>query len=207
MNKIVLIGDIVASKKIAQRKALQERLASALAALNEHNPNLASRYTITLGDEFQAVFHTAESLFYETIQILSAAFPEKIRFSFGVGTILTEINYEQALGMDGPAFYQARDGVNELKESDCLYRICGLAYPHLELLNQSLCLFSHTCRNWNLNRFQILARLQQGSAVQEIAQELNISDKAVYKNIAMGNLETVQALFKEIAAIINEGLG
>ena len=79
MKRIVLIGDIVSSKQITDRALIQERLAAALEELNNRqDPDLASPYTITLGDEFQAVFDSADALFCDAISILLALHPEQV---------------------------------------------------------------------------------------------------------------------------------
>ncbi len=204
MNHLVLIGDIVASTKISLREKTQENLNDILNKLNINNPNLASRYTITLGDEFQAVFSNANTVFFECMEILSAVYPEKIRFSVGVGKIVTRINYEQALGMDGPAFHFARHGIDELKGSGYLFNILGLEYPHIGLLKESLYLISYTCKQWNQNRLRTFASMYKNEDVQKIAGNLHITDKAVYKTMAAGNLSNIQRLLNEITLIINE---
>jgi hypothetical protein len=206
MNYIALIGDIVSSKLLSERRHVQERLRGVLETLNTDNPSLASRYTITLGDEFQAVFKTADRIFYDSLEILAAVYPVRIRFSVGVGEILTDINYAQAIGMDGPAFYHARQGVDELKSSACLYNLVGINTQSARLLKIALCMFSHVSRTWKLNRLQILSLLCKQHSVQEIAASLRISDKAVYKNISAGDLETIKALLAAAATLVNEGL-
>ena len=51
---IVLIGDLIGSRKIRNRGEIQERLRDVLAQLNErYSSMLASRLMLTLGDEFQ----------------------------------------------------------------------------------------------------------------------------------------------------------
>ena len=55
MNYISLIGDIVNSRGIKSRDTFQKKLDSELKKINKENPNLLSPYTLTLGDEFQAM--------------------------------------------------------------------------------------------------------------------------------------------------------
>lgn len=221
MNYLVLIGDIVASKSIASRGITQDNLSTVLNHLSATNPNLVSPYTITLGDEFQAVFSNADSVFYETLEILSAVYPEKIRFSFGLGEIHTKINQKIALGMDGPAFYNARDGIIKLKNSGDLYIIEGLSNPYKNLIQESISLYSFTCKNWNKNRLQVFTSLcskekfqnmgfefqnSERALYKNIAKELQISERSIYKNIAMGNFQNINRLLIEITKAINEDL-
>ena len=114
---IALVGDIVASREMSERIAFDERLLSTLGERSDLNPNVVSRYTL-IGDDVQAVFSGASSLFSDAVSILSDIHPVRMRFSYGVGTLVKPINPEQAIEMDGPAFYRARDGVNQLKATD-----------------------------------------------------------------------------------------
>ena len=49
---------------------------------------------------------------------------------------------DQALGMDGPAFYRARDGIDQLKDSGDLIRLEGLPDRWVTLAEGSLRLLS-----------------------------------------------------------------
>jgi len=206
MNYLVLIADIVASKSIVKREITQEKLSDVLNLLSKNNPSLVSPYTITLGDEFQAVFSKADSIFIEALEILSAVYPVKIRFSFGIGEIHTPINKKIALGMDGPAFYNARQGINKLKNSGDLYSLEGLSIPQSNLIQESLSLFSYTCKNWNQNRLRVFTSMNGKVDIQNIAKELQISERAIYKNISEGNLQNIFRLLNEITVMINKEL-
>jgi hypothetical protein len=203
---IALIGDIVASRRISKRTIFDEMLLDTLNRLNRQNPNILSPYTL-IGDEIQAVFSSADFLFHDTISILATIHPEKMRFSFGVGTLVTPINPEQAIEMDGPAFHNARDGVEELKKVGYLFNIVGEDIPNLNLLRQTLFLLSHNMDRWKRTRLQALAMLQKDLSVKEIAAKLHISDKAVYKTIDVGALDIVIALFGEVQDALNASIG
>ena len=85
-----MIADIVGSPNLEERGQAQSRVIRVLYDVNRRGRPIVSPHILTLDDEFQAVF------------------------SCGVGEITTAINTAQALGMDGPAFYAARDGLEDL---------------------------------------------------------------------------------------------
>src|SRR4051812_44362234 len=114
MQAIAIIGDIVASKDPRRRDAFQRQLAKALAARNrEKGSGLVSPYTITLGDEFQAVYRSARNLWTDIVTLLAEIHPVQARFALGVGDLTTRLNRRQALGMDGPAFHRTRAAITE----------------------------------------------------------------------------------------------
>ena len=205
MNKIVLISDIIASKKIKNRAAVQKKLNEAFKKINSSNKNIISPFTITLGDEFQAVYNSAENLFKNIWQISAALFPEKSRYSIASGEISTKINKEQAIGMDGPAFYFARKGLEDLKQSDFIFNYSEADDKYdLHLIQQSLFLISHQSYNWKATRIAILIMMYEGLSAKEISKKLKISNQAVYKNITAGALDIIVNLTTEIEKNINE---
>jgi hypothetical protein len=203
MSYLVLIGDLIASRNSPNRKDLQNRLEAVLTKLNGRTPRPVSPYTLTLGDEFQAVFETADNVFDDIVQILKALHPDQVRFSLGLGTITTDLNPNQALGMDGPAFYRARDGIDQLKDSGDLIRIEGLPARWVTLAEGSLRLLSKWIQKWEANRLAILHGLLVGDPVKTIATDLGVSEQAVYKNIRSGGLEAVIQILSALTEILN----
>ncbi|MES9972360.1 MAG: SatD family protein [Candidatus Thiodiazotropha sp.] len=152
MSYLVVIGDLVASRHSPDRKGLQTRLKALLKRLNERMPKPVSPYTLTLGDEFQVVFDKADRGFVDIIQIMAALHPDQVRFSLGLGSIVTDLNPDQAVGMDGPAFYRARDGINRLKDRGDLFHLDGLPENWAPLAEGTLRLLSQRMQKWEGNR-------------------------------------------------------
>jgi hypothetical protein len=206
MNYLVLIGDICDSRKVQERGQLQERLRGTLDQLNGiHGGALTSPFTITLGDEFQALLSTAAPVWEMIAAIQSDLFPVRVRFGMGLGGIDTAINREAALAMDGPAFHLARDAMGTLKKDGGLFRVEGL--PRGDLANHSLALVAHLQGQWQHNRFAVYRGYLAGQPVQDIAQGLGISKVAVYKNINDGLLETISGIAAAISANMDAVLG
>lgn len=206
MQVIAVIADVVASKGVAQRPLFQRRLAKALAQTSREAGALASPYTITLGDEFQAVYRTADTLFSDVFTIMAEIHPVRARFALGVGELATRINPEQALGMDGPVFHQARAALTGLKEDGGLLRIAGANEESWRLGNRALNLVSHQAQGWAGNRLQILAGLLRDRPVREIEQGMKISRVAVYKNIRAAALDEVAGICQELRTALNRTL-
>src|SRR5699024_2735448 len=200
---LVLIADIESSKDIEekQREELQDKLQGELDNLNKGHTEPISPYTITLGDEFQAVFKHTDMLFTGVLGILALLHPVRIRFSLGIGGINTEVNKKQAIGMDGPAFHCARRGMDQLKKSGFLFNLAteGEQSPVLGVINNSLQLLSHEISSWHKNRIAILHLVREGHDYKEIARRLAISQTAFYKNKEAGALEVINELLDNIS--------
>lgn len=223
---LVVIGDVIGSRQIQDRSRLQERLNRVLGRLNQHGGGRLNQhgggrlnqrgggplspYTLTLGDEFQAVYRKPGRLFQHAFAILEEVHPHRVRFSFGLGQIATEINREQSLGMDGEAFYRAREGMDWLKDQRADYRFVlrGLPDPRqAELINNTLFLISNQLNSWKLNRITVLRSRLENQPIKEIAEKLGISETAVYRNIYDGSLREIIRLFDLIAGELENNLG
>jgi hypothetical protein len=200
MQVIAVIADIVGSKGLERRAAFQRKLANALAATSEDNPTLASPYTITLGDEFQAVYKSTDRLWIDIAEILAAIHPVRARFALGVGGLTTRINPTQALGMDGPPFHRARAAMTAMKTSGIRWQIAADDAGDWRLANHTLALLSHYAEGWGQKRLQVLAGLLRGRAVRELETSLRISKVAIYKNINAAALDEVVAICQELQA-------
>lgn len=206
MRKLVLIGDIVDSKRIKNRATIQKKLEKLFAIINSDRRFLDSPFTITLGDEFQALYNSSDNVFSDIWKIIFALYPERVRFSIGLGKISTKINRLQAIGMDGPAFYHAREGMEELKGYSYLFNVRGYGITNLELIRQILFFVSHSIGKWKLTRIKIFNFLMEDTSIKVISQELKISDKAVYKNIDTAKMYIIMDIFKEIESYLNASI-
>lgn len=94
---VAIIGDIIKSKSIKERKNVQEKLYQVLMKLNEKYQNdIAANFIITLGDEFQGLLHEGENVLPIIEYIQMEMHPVEIRFGIGVGKlqqILSERDY------------------------------------------------------------------------------------------------------------------
>jgi len=206
MNVICVIGDVINSRNMKGRRQFQERFQQTLDRINQaQNPSMISPCTITLGDEFQVVYRDADSLFLDFMTILDGVYPAKIRFSVGIGPLETPINSQRALGMDGPAFHVARAAFDtDFKKSERKFQIGHHRKATPAWIGSGLALVSHEMKTWKQNRFQVFLKLLAGLEPKTIAEQLEITPAAVYKNLHAGALEPIRTLAQEVAHWINQ---
>ena len=207
MQVIAVIGDIVASRQAADRATLQRTFEQVVQGLNQTQNAILSPYTITLGDEFQAVLSDGYAALRDSIKILGEMHPGRVRFSIAVGELSTALKNDSALGMDGPAFHLARDGMEALKDSSGTYHVAGLPDDLGELVNSSLRITGLGMRTWRKNRYDIMHALHEGEKVKDISSRLGISDKAIYKNIQDSGMEDIDTLYREIGRAMQRVMG
>lgn len=207
MKHLVLIGDLVSSRQVAGRAALQRKLQNAVQALNRRrHALLVSPLTITLGDEFQAVYRGAETVFSDIFFLLHTLAPVRARFALAVGEIVTPLNKQQAIGMDGPAFHEARDVLTTLKTEGRLFGITGVRDDITRLAKPVLSVLSGQTEGWRDKRLQLLAGLLDGATSTALAKTAKITPRAVNKNIRAADLDEWKAVLNEFSLVLNEPL-
>lgn len=189
-----IIGDLINSKKLPteDRAAIQEKLKTLLNGVNEKFSSfLVSPFLMTLGDEFQGVL-TAAKPSLEIIDFLGQnllEFPIHIRYGIGIGELSTNINREQALGDDGPAYHYARQGIEHLKkdgwagfpvsiqtENDD----CGLLHCYCQLLNEM-------AETWSASQRDCILNMEIMKEQLLVAHQLNISPSSVSRSLQRGH--------------------
>lgn len=119
MIHIAIIGDIIASREIKDRLESQEKLQSILDRVNSrYKAVLESPFTITTGDEFQALLRPNRHIFQIIDDITIGFQPYQIRFGIGVGGMLTAVNPKQSIGSDGPAYWHARAAIDYIHDNN-----------------------------------------------------------------------------------------
>lgn len=207
MQYLVLIGDVVGSRRLSARASLQKRIKAELVALNRRRPSLSSPYTLTLGDEFQMVGRDATGIFADVFTLLAAVAPVRMRFGLAVGEIVTPLNREQAIGMDGPAFHRARAVLERLKGEGRLFGVQRSATETDDpLLTPVLNVLSAQVEGWKPVRLQLFAGMLTGLATAALAAETGITIRAVNKNIRAAELDEWRLILQNIERALNGDL-
>lgn len=209
MKHLCVIGDIVDSRHAPSRADLQQGFKEVLSTINQRSAeHLATAATITLGDEFQAVYRGTGTLFRDCAEVLLRLHPVRVRFSLGVGAIDTPISAATTLDMDGPAFHVARQGMDgAFKRSGRLFTL-GVADREVPPpIRLGLDLASHLVGAWNANRLRILCSLFEGMPVKQVAWDLGLSASAIYKSIQGEAMKPLVGFFREVEAYLATEMG
>lgn len=198
---IALIADIVRSRKLVKRDEIQVRLADCLERVNlVYQTSLASNFTITLGDEFQALLKTCGGMFQALDEITFAMYPVRIRYGIGLGEITTIINPELSIGADGPAFWNAREAIQRVHRNDDYGRsnihvVSDYQDESLPLVNELLKSTAMIAGNWRFTQVEVIrgllaenlwtAKFDQSS----LARKLNISDSTLTRRMTTSGIK------------------
>ena len=150
--------------------------------------DLLSPYSRNQEGYFQGIFASGGHLLQNLFIIREHLYPLEIQFSIGIGEIKSPINSVMATHIEGKSIENARMGLSQAPKSGNYLIMNGFSKPLERLMHPSTTLLWSSTRNWNLNRLKILNHRLQGESETQISQLLQISERAIYKNIAEAKL-------------------
>lgn len=201
MNYIAIIGNIIHSKQVSQRSNTIEGLKQQLNSINySFSQNLASPFTLTKGDEFQALCKPNPYIFLMIDQIQLAFRNQlEIKFGIGLGEILTVIDPKQSIGLDGPAYWEAQKAIKVIQDKDD-YGSSLVAfsseYKQIDrVINPLLTSSDFIKATWNSSQTGLFEFLINNKIYQEefkqkpIAEKMKLSQSAFTKRLKSSGIK------------------
>ena len=196
---LALIADVIDSKMVQERLDLQKQVEKTLQKMNElFGDYLASRFTLTLGDEFQALLKVDAPVFQIIDTLRSELTPTQLRFGIGLGEIVTAIDPLQSVGADGPAYWNARAAINFVHQKNDygntqIYFSTGK--ENQDFFVNALIASGEAIRSgWRDSQEEILLNLLKRSVYsesfsqQDLAQSLAINPSALSKRLKSSSI-------------------
>ncbi len=210
-NYIAVIGDIVDSRKLTDRDAVQQQLKAALTAVNaKYSHAIASDFMITLGDEFQGLLHHGAEVMNLVDELAQAIQPVQLRFGLGVGGVDTAIDRALSVGADGPAYHRARAGVDTIKKADRRKKFATGSVvltsdnPDCDALVNALLAVCDYQKSkwWQRQREVISAYTQNGHNQKQAAASLAISQSGVSHSLSASGYYAYEQAMRQLNATI-----
>ena len=202
-----LIGDVVGSRSVADRRALHARLEEVLADVNTRTEPLQA-LRLTVGDEFQGAWRRRGEAAHAALLLRVGLLPEvETRYGLGRGEV-TALSDDGNI-QDGPGWWQAREAISLAKADEARARgdarvvrtrwvedsPTGLALDaalrHRDLLLADL----------DERSRRLLRGLLAGSTQRALAEAEGISPTAVSRRVRRDGLDQVVTLDAELAAL------
>jgi len=185
-NYVAVIGDIVQSRALSskQREDVQLVFASVLQAVNaRYAKSIASRFIITVGDEFQGLLVDA-SVVPDLIWELEDAMAQiEFRIGIGYGSLTTGLQLD-AIGMDGPSFHTAREAIVVAKRAKKLGGVfVGFGATEDHILNGYARILWYHRRQWTSAQREVAKQLRSGRKQAQIRDVLGITQQAVSSRV------------------------
>lgn len=210
-NYIAVIGDIINSKIIEDRRTFQDDFKKILSMINDkYKANIISNFTITTGDEFQGILRIDKNLL-KILDELYVNIPKDFRLGIGYGQITTEINPQLSIGADGPAFWRAREAIDYVHKNNYKNR-CNIYFigdRELDSTINTIFLLSETIKSqWTIlqeETFKMMIRegiYSENFNQQDFAKRINITESSLSKRLSAGNIKIYLRAREEISKIL-----
>jgi DNA-binding XRE family transcriptional regulator len=194
-----IIGDIIGSRKLKDRQMVQrEFIAMAKEASNLYKAEIQSPFTVTIGDEFQALLKSLVVIPNIIEHVVQRMAPVELVFGLGIGPIHTDINPKMAIGMDGPAFHLARQALLQAKKKKprIIYHSEMIGVDMINALNY----FIESCEARRTKRQkEVLSYVSQNYTQEAIAKALGITQQSVHDIISASYLPEIAEAKRTIA--------
>lgn len=202
---LALLGDIVGSRKLDNRRVVQQKLEDILARVNSgYSASIKTKLIINAGDEFQGLLLPTSEAYKMAVTIMEHMHPVQIRFGLGYGEITTSLK-ETSIGMDGPAFYAARHALESRKSlNQAAIQLCGSDLPQSQLraVNALLSSLSVIRQFWPDNFQRALPLIRQNLTQTEVAKAIGVSQSAVSSMLKRARWQQIKAIEKELAYLL-----
>ena len=202
-----VIGDVVRSRRSADRGALHARLAAVLADVND-TLDPATPFRVTVGDEYQGGFASVNEAVRATLRLQLALAPG-IDVRHGIGWGEVAVLQEQPRVEDGAGWWSAREAVHAVKASEerpgsrrrrtVFRRADGVEGPDPATLEAMLILRDQLVGDLSERSLLVLRGLLDGTTQRELADALGVSASAVSQRIRADGLAALVAAHRALA--------
>ncbi len=206
MEGYVLLGDIVSSKQIKDRARFQKKLIKACEDINQaHEMEIIAPMKIIKGsDEIGCLLGNLAPL-YKIIDTLSKdLYPVKIRFVLVYGKIDAGVSTEDISQMDGPAFHQASQLMNDLKKEKLIFKMTTSNKILDTLISNNINLMDLLKNRWSHTKVEIINAYERWGDQHKVAGELGISQQAVSYHLKSSNWKEIKKMEKDLKSALQE---
>lgn len=184
-----LIGDLIGSREVPDRAAVQRRIGEVLGRVND-TIDTAQLMEPTVGDEVQGGFRTIGDATLATLLVRLQLAPDvDMRFGLGYGDVTVHDDDRRPLLQDGPGWWTAREAIDKLKGKH------GTCYvgpdddenaPHPSFVNAFLLARDALVATLNDRQHRMLLLALRGESQRAIAEVEGITESAVSQAFARG---------------------
>lgn len=203
---VALIGDIRGSREVDDRQEVQTEFKRVVDALNDQvaSSAIASPFTVTTGDEFQVLLTDASVAVDAAVGASDRFHPAQLRFGIGRGSLDTELNPNQAIGMDGPCFHRARDAIDSAREDGAWLRVAGWSDALEVHVNAMFDLVQCVREDWTDRQAEFALALAEAGTQKQVAERYDVSKSTVSESLSAGHVTAVRAAEDSLATVLRQ---
>jgi hypothetical protein len=133
--------------------------------------------------------------------------PARLRFGIGRGTLETEVNPDQAIGMDGPCFHRARAAIDAARSDGAWLRVAGWPGDLDGHVNALFDLVQCVREDWTDRQAQFARALAEEGTQKRVAARYDVSKSTVSESLSAGHVQEVRRAERSLAASLQDARG
>lgn len=191
---VAVIGDIRGSRDLTNRSEAQQEFKQVVNSLNHELPDssIASQFTVTTGDEFQVLLTEANDAVEAVVSVSDRFHPAQLRFGIGLGELDTQVNPNQAIGMDGPCFHRAREAIEAAEAEEAWLRVRGWSTELVAHVNAMFDLVQCVREDWTDRQAQFARTLKEEGSQKRVVERFGVSKSTVSESLSAGHVQKVR---------------
>lgn len=201
---IVLLGDLISSKAIKKREAVQKLLMGAcIKSRSIFGKDMYAPIKITRGDEISAVLKSATNLYRVADNILEGIYPYRMRFIFVRGILTTSLRTKDPTLIDGPAFHLANEYLRKAKKekNEFIFSFGDSLFDNI--LNLLTNLTIGLKQNWTLRQRKVVKLYQILGNQKKVAKKLGVSQQSIAKILKSSSWKRIEEAEDTINSILS----
>jgi hypothetical protein len=207
---LVLIAEIIDGRPDEEQSLFYEKLSEYLENISlkrQREGTLLTSYALVSPAEFQAVYQEGVDVVADIVDILTFVYPVKIRFSLSSGELTSDLLQGSTLAVDSPGYKEARQLLAAGKKISYSNMQYAQSDDENDVLNSSLRLAFSVMDGWKYNTLYILSSLIKKQAICDIASNLGISIRGVYKIMKTNHIPEWLCYLKSLRDSLSDELG
>ncbi len=186
-----LIGDLVESRRLDDRAAVQRRIESEIDAVNDlHGADLASPFRLTAGDEVQGLGRTPGAIIDALVRLSDRVAPARFAWGLGYGELSTDEGPDVAR-LDGPCFHRAREGLGAARKDRAWFGARGLGALPEQVLAALMNLIGDVRAGWTDTQLAYIREARTSLQV-EVAKRFGVDPSTVSRALSAASFARVQ---------------
>lgn len=190
----------------------EESVKRLLDAINQNYSGIIrSRFIVTTLSsedndyyEFQGLIYNDTNFFNEIFYLIAELFSElrELYLGIGIGGIATEIK-DNAMGMDGTAFYRAREAIGICFSYQMQFNIKLFNTSLDKMYSLILCLLIEFIKSWSPKQSLAVRLKQTGLTQNEIKDKMNLSARStVVEHLQRAGWQDYKYIIESICDLI-----
>lgn len=188
---LALLADLVGSRRVADRAAVQRRMLQTVEALNaRHAGDLAAPLAVSRGDEVQGLFENRSAVVPVVVELADALHPVEWCCGLGWGGLSTPLGAE-VVRLDGPAFHGARAALERAQADGRWLAVEGIGGATGQALESVFALMQALRHRWTDRQTEFI-RAVRGELQKDVAARFDVSPSTVSESLKAAGFGAVR---------------